>query len=192
MVAVLILAAVATATSTPTPTATATGTPAAQGRARSETYGDKIPLQLRPRAGGELPPEPTPTLPPNSLGGIAAKIKLNREQLPGGRITQDEMPRRAPAAGTTGGEIYVPPDTFDEIIAKGRCAKLYPESFDSQVDCVSALQTIAMRAPWGVPSEQFKRLRFHCADEWPNSPHMQNYCEANEVEAWHKLHPEAR
>ncbi|TAM56784.1 MAG: hypothetical protein EPN53_00980 [Acidobacteria bacterium] len=192
MIASLILAAVATATPTPSPTVSPTTTPSPQAGVPSETYGGKIPLQLRPHTAGDLSAEPTPTVPPNSLAGVAARIKLHREGLQGGRITQANIPSRDPALGAPAAEPSTPPTTFDMITAKERCANLYPESFEDQIDCVKALQAIAIRTPRGVPPEEFGKLRAYCADRWPTKPNMQDYCEKNELEAWYRLHPETR
>ncbi len=87
MVAVLILAAAATATPTATPAVTPTSTPrptvatttAPIPGAHSETYGKKVPLQLRQQSGSVIEPEATPTEPPNSLAGVAARIKLKKD-----------------------------------------------------------------------------------------------------------------
>lgn len=106
MVAALILAAVATATPTPTVTPTARPTVAATTAplpgSDSETYGAKLPAQLRPDGGRELAPEPTPTIAPNSLAGVAARIKINRAALAEiQRRCRDPQPKtRRLAAGT--------------------------------------------------------------------------------------------
>ncbi len=87
MVAMFIFAAVVTATPTATATATPTPTPrptvasmtAPMPGANSETYGRKIPFQLREQNGEIIEAEPTPEPPPNSLAAVAARIKLNRQ-----------------------------------------------------------------------------------------------------------------
>jgi hypothetical protein len=77
MIGFLLLSAVATVTPTPSPTAipSPTATPAAAGL--SDTYGKKMPSQFHQLESGYGEPEATPTLPPNPLAGVAARLKLH-------------------------------------------------------------------------------------------------------------------
>lgn len=192
VIALVFLAAVA---STPTPTPTSTPSPrptiatmtAPMPGANSETYGKKIPLQLRDSATAMAGAEPTPTMPPNSLAAVAAKIKINREALA-------EMPRSAPPAKP--GATALPGRAIDfpvanELAIKEDCAREWPSDYSMQAYCVdkqiSAVKTLQARVVPDMPPEVFDKIRKKCKEEWPHDYAMQDYCETKQVNAWRSL-----
>lgn len=192
MVAALILVAVATATPTPTLTPTPRPTVASNtqgiGGGNSETYGSKIPLQLRQHSGLALEPEPTPTLPPNSLAATAARIKINRKALA-------EMPKGAQQSpGKATHESARPADlpvANEEEGIKVWCAAEWPSDYSMQAYCVkkqlAAVSSLQGRTVPGMPIEVFNQIRSGCKQQWGDDYSMRDYCENKQIGAWQSL-----
>ncbi|HQT95609.1 MAG TPA: hypothetical protein PK435_13325, partial [Thermoanaerobaculaceae bacterium] len=192
MVAALILVAVATATPTPTltppPRPTVASNSQAIGSGNSETYGSKVPLQLRQQSGLAIEPEPTPTLPPNSLAAVAARIKINRKALA-------EMPKGAPqSTEKSTPESARPADlpvADEEEGIKAWCAGEWPSDYSMQAYCVkkqlAAVSSLRSRTVPGMPIEVFNQIRSGCKQQWGDDYSMRDYCENKQIGAWQSL-----
>ena len=175
MVAALILAALAAATPTPSPTPTATPTATPHPIA---TLLDASAPNATPTAGAPAP-------------GLGARVKLKATRItdrPGDEAEPGSRLLVVPKRATQPGEAGPAGDSLDEVATKAACAKRWPLDLGEQVRCLEASHSLAARQAGEVPTTDFERIRSHCRSQWTDNPIMQDYCERNELEAWHRLH----